>query len=283
MMSDFETSVDMEVNPVGVGAMNPIDPPEFDGDFYLDQISTVANASFDIWKNSSDARYDYELSQLDKAMEKELSNKNLSEDQKDKIREKYAKKERAIKTEQFKKQKVADIIRATIDGIIAVIKAGGLLSPLGIATAVTTAAQIAVIAAQPVPQFAKGRYNVIGADDGKSYNASYTGSPETKIYTHPSLVAEQGSELIVDARTTRNLMMNYPGIIEAIYAARVPQRANGNLGGSFAGSAGFDAETIKAIKEFTEQLKQPVRGKWVLYDLAKSQQKLTDIETESTF
>ena len=35
------------------------------------------------------------------------------------------KKERAIKTEAFKKQKVADIIRATIDGTLAVIKAGG--------------------------------------------------------------------------------------------------------------------------------------------------------------
>lgn len=282
LAEEMKAELDLLMGTVDV-ELEPIVKPKFGTDFYLDQISTAANASFDIWANSANARMDYELGLLDKQMAKELKNKNLTEDQKDAIREKYAKKEAAIKTAQFKKQKVADIIRATIDGTLAVIKAGGLITPLGVATAISTAAQIAVIAAMPVPQFAKGRYNVIGADDGRSYNAAYTGSPETKIYTQPSLVAEQGSELIVDSRTTRNLMMNYPGIIEAIYAARVPQRAEGNLGGNFSAPSGFDADTVKAIREFTQQLKQPVRGQWVLYDLEKSQQKLTDIETEATF
>lgn len=282
LMDSLKTQLDEEMGAVDVD-LNPIPKPIFDTDFYLDQVSTASNAAFDIWTNSANARLDHELSMLDKQMSKELSNKNLTEDQKDKIREKYAKKEAAIKTEQFKKQKIADILRATIDGTLAVIKAGGLLTPLGAATAISTAAQIAVIAAMPVPQFAKGRYNVIGADDGKSYNAAYAGKAQTRIYSQPSLVAEQGDELIVDGRTTRNLMMNYPGIIEAIYAARVPQFADGNIGNFAPASSGFDAETVKAIKEFTAQLKQPVRGKWVLYDLDKSQQKLNDIQTEATF
>ena len=133
-----------------------------------------------------------------------------------------------------------------------------------------------------MPQFAKGKYNVIGADDGRKYQADWTGKPQTKIYSKPSLVAEQGAELIVDAQTTKNLMMNYPGIIEAIYAARVPQRASGNLQ-DVAMPPAIDAETIAVMKDFTAELRKGVRGKWFLYDLEDAQDKLSKIKSNSTF
>ncbi|MDY0103214.1 MAG: phage tail tape measure protein [Lentimicrobium sp.] len=271
----------------------------FDGAFYLDQVSVVSSAAFDIWKNAADARVDYELSALDKAMEKELSNKNLTEEQKDKIREKYAKKERAIKTEQFKKQKAADIIRATIDGIIAVIKAGGLITPLGVATAISTAAQIAVIAAQPVPQFSKGKYLVRGADDGKMYSAPWIGTPRTGLYTRPSLFAENGGEIIIDAPTTSRMRANAPQLINAIYhmAGKMPQRSEGKYdipglsGNSVNSEAGGIIRVIDKLDNRMEELdkilssikKEGIRSKLVYSDLQNFSKKVDDIEQQSSF
>jgi hypothetical protein len=77
-------------------------------------------------------------------------------------------------------------------------------------------------------------------------------------------------------------MMNYPGIIEAIYAARVPQRASGNLDDILISPA-LDSDTIAAIKEFTAELKKGVRGNWVLHDLEDAQDKLSKIKSNSTF
>lgn len=288
LVADDLAYLDANANPQDTSLTPQKHRVEFDTEFYLDSVGIASDTAFDIWKNKADARLDYELASLDRAMQKELSNKNLTEEQKDKIRAKYDAKEKKLRTEAWKRQKIADALQAGINGALAVTRALAappgwpLNAPSVITVGLMGAAQVATILAQKVPQFAKGRYPVIGADDGKLYNATYTGKPETKIYSQPSLVAEQGAELIVDAPTTRNLMMNYPGIIEAIYAARVPQRAAGNLDNSTPVPV-FDRDTIDAIKEFTAQLRKPVRGKWVLYDLEKSQEKLNNIRTESTF
>ena len=90
--------------------------------------------------------------------------------------------------------------------------------------------EIALIASTPIPAAAKGRYNVIGQGDGKQYNnVPYEKAPETGLYTRPTLFAETGNEIIIDPVTTKNIQMNYPGIISAINFARIPQRAMGNF------------------------------------------------------
>jgi hypothetical protein len=47
------------------------------------------------------------------------------------------------------------------------------------------------------------------------------------LYSTPTLISETGQELVIDPKTTRNLMVNYPQVIDAINFARVPQRAVG--------------------------------------------------------
>lgn len=85
-----------------------------------------------------------------------------------------------------------------------------------------------------VPQRAKGKYNVIGADDGRLYrNVPYTGHASTGFVSTPTLMGEQGRELVVSAPDLTRLQrhINYPLIINAINDARtgtVPQRASGN-------------------------------------------------------
>ena len=85
-----------------------------------------------------------------------------------------------------------------------------------------------------VSQWASGRYDVIGKDDGKNYqDIPYIGAAQTGIVRHTSLVSENGAELIINAEDLSRLQkhINYPLVLNAIEDARkghVPQRASGN-------------------------------------------------------
>lgn len=83
-----------------------------------------------------------------------------------------------------------------------------------------------------VDQRAAGKYDVIGADDGKTYrNVPYVGTP-TGIVTSPALIAESGSELIINSADLARLQqhVNYGIVLQAIRESRgsMPQRAEGN-------------------------------------------------------
>lgn len=84
-----------------------------------------------------------------------------------------------------------------------------------------------------VNQYASGRYNVIGASDGRTYTGvPYIGPAPTGIVSSPALISERGSELIVNADDLRRLQkhINYPLVVQAINESRgrVAQYAQGN-------------------------------------------------------
>lgn len=84
-----------------------------------------------------------------------------------------------------------------------------------------------------VNQYASGRYNVIGASDGRTYSGvPYIGPAPTGIVSRPALISERGSELIVNADDLRRLQkhINYPLVVQAINESRgrVAQYAQGN-------------------------------------------------------
>lgn len=83
-------------------------------------------------------------------------------------------------------------------------------------------------------QHATGKYPIMGADDGRMYDANYAGRPKTGIYSGPQigLFNEDPSrpELVVDGRTTRQLMINYPAVyrgIRQLASGGAPQFAEG--------------------------------------------------------
>lgn len=83
-----------------------------------------------------------------------------------------------------------------------------------------------------VNQYASGRYNVIGASDGRTYTGvPYIGPAPTGIVSSPALISERGSELIVNADDLRRLQkhINYPLVVQAINESRgrVTQYAQG--------------------------------------------------------
>lgn len=84
-----------------------------------------------------------------------------------------------------------------------------------------------------VNQYASGRYNVIGASDGRTYSSvPYIGPAPTGIVSSPALISERGTELIVNADDLRRLQkhINYPLVVQAINESRgrVTQYAQGN-------------------------------------------------------
>jgi len=231
--------------------------------------------------------YDKKISLLNSQMEKELENEKLTTEQRQAIKDKYALKEKKLKIEQFKKQRNADVIQNLINTALAVTKALPNI-PLSIAAGVAGLAETAVIASQPVPEFASGRYNVTGAQTGKQYkDVGYTGPAVTGLYTQPALVAENGSEMIIDSRTTKNLMMNYPAVLEAINSARMPQYSSGRYPSQTTAPEQTSSSSIPdmstAMHRFADAVeklqKDGVRGNWSLFDLEKIQLNKSQLES----
>lgn len=260
----------------------------------IESASAINGAIFDIVRNRQQAEFDHKMSLLEKQREKELSNKNLTEEQKAAIHAKYDKKEKKLKAQQFKKQQNAAAIEALVNGALAVTKTYAQWGfpqgiPMAIAQGVATLAEIAVIKTAKAPEYGSGEYTVIGEKTGKSYTAPYIGKPKTGLYTRPAIFAESGGEIIIDPATTRNLQMNYPEVIRAINFARVPQFAAGNYTQTATGTPAFnqfqqpDPEMLKAMREFTEVMRQihrdGIHGIWSLFDLEKIQDKKSDLES----
>ena len=211
-----------------------------------------------------------------------------------KLDDELDKKKKKIEHDQAVRAKRLHMFSAIIGTATAVINAlqtqpfilGIILAALAAAMG---AYQIATISKEPIPQAAKGRYKVIGADDGKTYNANYSGVPQTGLYTTPTIVAESGNEIIIDAPTTRNLMMNYPEVVDAINYARVPQRAAGKYPdmSSSTGStqhlsvtAQMDPEYLEALKEFNENVKKGFRAKLVYSEFEDFQKDIESVRNE---
>jgi len=285
-----EQQTQTDINKVETPLQLDEEKPKFDKDFYLNSIQVASDAAFDIYAASQDARFNREMSLLNKQMEAELSNKNLTEEQKDKIRAKYAAKEAKLKQEQFKRQKIADIIQAIINTAMAVVKALPN-APLAVAAGIAGAAQIAVIASQPIPQFYAGKYPVTGADDGRTYQAEWTGTPTTGLYSRPSLIAERGPEIVIDAPTTSRMRANAPELIHAIYrmAGKIPQRAEGKypgdvlLSGANAAIQRTDESSALLATAINMLMEKEFRAKIVYNEYEDMKAKVESIESESTF
>lgn len=126
------------------------------------------DAIFAIGAQNRQAQLDADLSALDKRREAELSNKDLTENQKKAIDAKFRQEERQIKIKAFESDKQAALAEAAMNGAVAITKtyfAYGF-TPAGIAAAilqaVATASQIAIIANRKPPAFKKGTKSAPG-------------------------------------------------------------------------------------------------------------------------
>ena len=133
----------------------------------IQAVGILVSTIFTITNAQRNADYEAQLNHLATMRDAELNNKDLTEAQKAAINEKYRREEAAIKRKQFEQERSAKIIEATIATALAVVKA--LPNYVAAALAgVAGAAQIAIIASQPTPAFAKGTEYVEGAGTGTS-------------------------------------------------------------------------------------------------------------------
>ena len=129
-----------------------------------------------------------------------------------------------------------------------------------------TSSASAGTAMERVVQYASGRYDVIGASDGKTYErVPYVGPPQTGIVNQPALIAESGAELIVNATDLRRLKahVNYGLVVEAINDARkgvVPQRAEGNYTALPQKASHVSRSDEKELLERLDEIKAIIRA-----------------------
>lgn len=235
---------------------------------------------------------DAELTNLETQKQKELNAVGDNADAQKKINDKYAKEELATKKKYADKTfaiQVAQIVASTAKAAIEAVAACAELGPWGIALGIVEAgvaiaygaSQIAQAKAQrdSVKQLAKGKYNVIGADDGQHYdNVPYIGQSSTRLYTKPTLISERGPELVIAAPHVRNLQMNYPEVLNAIMATRVPQYAAGNYpvsGSQQSTTANNDqlvqivAANMAIMNKLNDRLNEPINAEVVMDKFAK--------------
>jgi len=169
---------------------------------------SISNAAIEIAQKTSDAifqianqrrndEFNLQIQRLNDLKSKELSNKELTDAQKERIELRYQRQIAAIKTKQAQADKAAAIAQAIINGALAITKiftSVTALNPASFAaiavTAATTAAQIAIIGAQKIPKFAKGTEYVKG------------GGTETSD-SIPAMLSK--GERIIDAKTNKLL------------------------------------------------------------------------------
>jgi hypothetical protein len=150
----------------------------------------VINIGLDYAYQAKQREYDYELQLLDNM----LANKKITE-------EEYNRRKKEIQQKDAESQKEYSIFKATLDTANAILNAlatGGTAAPaLAIAAGVVGAAQIAAIAATPLPQYAEGTEFVA------------LGKNKKGVDTIPALLNE-GEAVIT---TEQNAM--YPGMAKA--------------------------------------------------------------------
>lgn len=175
----------------------------------------------------------------------------------------------------------AALIIAGIEAAFSIAK-GAVSSIIGKITGQsTTNADEAVTGSHVVTQRAAGKYDVIGADDRRLYrNVPYAGHAQTGYVSTPTLMGEQGRELVISAPDLVRLQrhINYPLIIQAINDARggtVPQRASGNytpVNNYTPASSQDDAEIYNRILKLLDHLiNNGVQAPVVLSELQRKQ------------
>lgn len=177
----------------------------------------------------------------------------------------------------------AAILVGLIEAAFAAVKGvvNSAMGNIGNSAGSATAGAGSIAGSRVVTQRAAGKYDVIGADDGRLYRSvPYTGLAQTGFVSTPTLMGEQGRELVVSAPDLSRLQahINYPLVLSAIQDARagiVPQRASGNytqIEQSAGSNVSLDPATINRLNQLLEHLStHGVQSAVVLSDLQRKQ------------
>ena len=258
------------------------------------------NAVFDIVKNRQQAEFDNKMILLDKERKGELKNKNLTEDQKDAINARYAKKEAALRKEAFKKEQNASVIQALINGALGITKTFavmGFTPPAWVAAAAlaaSTVIEIGVIKSAKPPQFYDGGFTSQDTDDKKPVgivhanefigSAAAVRNPSIKRYFDVIDYAQKNGTISQINLQPINAS-GKKGYLSGGYAANTIIEPTQISQPGPTASDQLSNETLSITREIVKQIalefKDGIRGKWFLNDLEKIQNDKRNIESSS--
>ena len=216
-----------------------------DGEFALEDLMDTLGALTNMWsdfyaiKNNLDqqdmAKFEASTNSKKEILQKQLDNGIISQEaynsQVALLDETLDAKRKEVALRAAKRERQIALMNAIVNTAAGIVKMLNNPWPLNLILAalvgVAGGLQIGKIVSTPLPQYAMGRYDVIGDQDGKKYNARVMDSPGTGLVNSPAILVGEKPEIIIDPHTTRNLQLNYPEVIEAINAARMPQYASG--------------------------------------------------------
>jgi hypothetical protein len=194
----------------------------------------VSSAAFSLISNSIKSSSEAKIQALESDKAKELSNTNLTKSQKAAIEAKYKKKENDEKIKAFKAEQKLQIAQALINGAVSVTKTlstTGLPAaiPLIAADVAMTAIQIATIASQKPPKFARGGQFI--SDGRGALLPGYSHTDNTNAYL-------RSGEAVVVSEAMRNpWARNLVSAINVAHGGRdfsAPNPGNGYaIGGIF--------------------------------------------------
>jgi hypothetical protein len=201
-------------------------------DLELQAAQQLSNQAFSILQNSIKSKSDAQVKQLETQKTAELSNSSLTSAQKQAIEDKYKKKEAAVKTKAFKDEQKASILQAVINGALAITKASaqaGMLSAFVIPGIIAeTAIQVATIAAQKAPQYAKGGIHY--KSDGRGALLSgYSRTDNTNAYLR------SGEAIVVSEAMQNPFARNLVSAINVAYGGRDFSMTNPSRGYAIGG------------------------------------------------
>ena len=143
-----------------------------------DSLFQIASNQIQQELNDEKQKYDTKTEFLQNQLDNALITQAEFDAQKSALDSQYNAKEKALKEEQFKKNKASQIINATIAAAVGVANALAAPPPASFIMAgiagVLGAAQIALIASQPTPTFARGGIAKEGTFGGRSHSSGGT-------------------------------------------------------------------------------------------------------------
>lgn len=178
---------------------------------------------------------------------------------------------------------------AVAAGVKAVMSSSTSMSPWEkIAQVIAIAAEIigaiatatSIVNSSDIPSYAGGLYPM-DTTNGR-YMVRYGGEPKTGVVSSPThfVAGEEKPEMIIDGATYRNLQLNAPQIIDAIYQHRIPAHA----AGSYPVQTGHalsqtDKLILAALLDIKDGLQQKpaveVRAKVVYQDIGDMEEAVT--------
>lgn len=251
--------------------------------FAIDSAQTIADAEFNIIQQKNQREYDAYIENLNRQREAELSNKNLTEAQKDAINKKYEAKELAARRQAARRQYQADLAQAWVNMALSIGKAAVNAwpvpaIPMMAAAGIAGGAQIATIMRNK-PSFYEGGDTGpgIGIEDSRGTVAGIVHANEYVIPEWmrgmPQVIAFE--RVMEGIRTGRQLASG--GSVSAAPAGVVVNSPAPQV------ITQSDPALLAAINKLNSRLDGGIKTNFSIFDFDKFQQKVDDIESISSF